>query len=65
MSNKIPNILAALIFLVVALFGFYRLMVGFPISVGGVHIGHTASFFAFVVCAALSAFFVKKALARG
>lgn len=64
MSNKAPNFLAALIFLIVACLGFYRLMFGFPISVGGVHIGHTASFFTFVVFAALGAFFLKKGLAR-
>jgi hypothetical protein len=46
--------IAAFIFLVLALGSLYRLIVGFPVTIGGVMIGQVATFFAFVVCAALA-----------
>ena len=64
MSNKLPVFLAAVIFLIVAIGGLYRLMVGFPIFVAGVPIGQTASFFTFVICASLSFILFKSALVR-
>ncbi|MFL5238146.1 MAG: hypothetical protein ACJ8EL_11185 [Rhizomicrobium sp.] len=64
MSNKVPMLLAAVIFLIAAAGGLYRLMVGFPIIIGGVPIGQTASFFTFVICASLSIIFFKAALVR-
>jgi hypothetical protein len=57
-------LLAAIVFLITGGAGFYRLMVGFPIVIGGVPIGQTASFFTFVISAALSFIFFKAALAR-
>ena len=64
MSNRVPMLLAGLVFLLTACAGLYRLMVGFTIIVGGVPIGQTASFFTFVISAALSFIFFKAALAR-
>ena len=53
-SQRIASLTGAIIFLAIAALALYRLMVGFPISIGGVEVGQTSSFFAFVVCAALS-----------
>ena len=64
MSNKFTNILAAFPFLAGACAGLYRLIVGFPIIVGGVPIGQTASFLTFVICTALSFIFFKAAAVR-
>ena len=64
MPNKFPVLLAAVIFLAIAVGGLYRLMVGFTIIVAGVPIGQTASFFTFVICAALSLILFKSALVR-
>jgi hypothetical protein len=48
------TLLAAIVFLAIAALALYRLLAGFPITVGGVEIGQTSSFFAFVIFAALS-----------
>ena len=40
--------------LAIAALALYRLLAGFPITIGGVEIGQTSSFFVFVVCAALA-----------
>lgn len=64
MSNRITNIFAGALFLIAACIGLYRLMVGFPIVVAGVPVGHTASFLTFAISAALSFMFFKAALAR-
>jgi hypothetical protein len=53
-SRKLVLSAAALIFLLVALLGLYRLLVWFPISIGGVEIGQVGSFFAIVIGAGLS-----------
>jgi len=64
MSNKSAVFVAAVIFLVAACAALYRLMVGFPIVVAGLQIGQTASFFAFVICGALSFICFKAAFVR-
>ena len=53
-SNKIGSLLGALIFLAIAALALYRLLVGFPISIGGAEIGQTTTFFVLVICLALS-----------
>ena len=53
-GRKLFMLVAAIFFLLLGLAGFYRLMVGYPISLGGHAVGQTASFFVFVVCVALS-----------
>jgi len=45
---------AAIVFLLVGLAGFYRLMFGFEIQLGDQHVGHVASYLVFVVCIGLS-----------
>lgn len=54
MSSRLTSLIAAFIFLVLALGSLYRLLVGFPIVIGGVMIGQVATFFAFVICTALA-----------
>jgi len=53
-SNKIGSLLGALVFLAIAALALYRLLVGFPISIGGQEIGQTTTFFVLVICLALS-----------
>jgi hypothetical protein len=52
--HKFAVLLGALVFLIVAGLSLYRLLFGFPITIGGVQVGQTISFFVFVSCAALS-----------
>ena len=53
-SSRLANIAAGLVFLAIAAVALYRLLFYFPITIGGVYVGQVASFFAFVVCAALA-----------
>jgi hypothetical protein len=53
-SNKLASLVGALVFLVLALISLYRLLFWFPISIAGEQVGQTASFFAFVIFAALT-----------
>ena len=52
--HRSASLIAAIVFLALALGSLYRLLVGFPVVIGGVEIGQVATFFAFVICAALS-----------
>ena len=53
-GNRLATIIGGIVFLILACASLYRLLVGFPITIGGAYIGQTASFFAFAICAALS-----------
>lgn len=53
-SNRTVSLIGALVFLCLAAFALYRLLVGFPITIGGMQVGQTMSFLALVVFAALS-----------
>lgn len=53
-SNRLAAIIGALVFLALAAGALYRLLVGFPIVIGGMQVGQTTSFIAFVAFAALS-----------
>jgi hypothetical protein len=62
MLSQKPIILAvAVIFLVLACLALYRLLFWFPITIGGAYVGQTASFFTFVICAALSLILFRSA----
>jgi len=52
--HRLATIVGAFAFLVIAALALYRLLAGFPITIGGHEIGQTSSFFVFVVCAALA-----------
>lgn len=53
-SHKVATLIGALTFLALAAVALYRLLVGFPIVVGGMQVGQTTSFIAFVAFAALA-----------
>jgi hypothetical protein len=52
-TRKLVLSAAAIIFLLIAALALYRLLVGFPITIGGMEVGQTMSFFALVCGAAL------------
>ena len=54
MSNRLVTTAGALALLVVAALALYRLLAGFPISIGGYEVGQTMSFFVFAICTALA-----------
>jgi len=60
-SNKLVTFVAALVFLLLACVALYRLLFWFPIEIGGHAIGQTASFFAFVIFAALTLVLIRAA----
>jgi hypothetical protein len=53
-SHRIAAFASGIVFLLIALVGLYRLLYWFPVTVAGMEIGQTVSFFAFVICAVLS-----------
>jgi len=53
-SSKMASLTGGVIFLLVALVALYRLLFWFPITIAGQPVGQVATFFVFVVCAALS-----------
>jgi len=54
MSSRLVTSLGAIALLVIAALALYRLLVGFPITIGGQEIGQTTSFLVFVICTALA-----------
>ena len=52
-SNRLGSLVGGIVFLAVAIISGYRLLFWFPITIGGHLIGQVASFFAFVISAAL------------
>lgn len=61
-SNKLAAVTGALVFLILAVVSLYRLLFWFPITIAGAPVGQTASFFAFVICIALSMIMFRGAL---
>ena len=53
-SNRVASLIGALVFLCLAGLALYRLLVGFPIVIGGMELGQTSSFLALVIFSALS-----------
>jgi hypothetical protein len=53
-SRKLVLSVAAIVFLLITLGAIYRLLVGFPISIGGEEVGQTTTFFVLVCGAALT-----------
>ena len=53
-SSKMSSLTGGIAFLLVALVALYRLLFWFPISFAGQPVGQVATFFVFVICAALS-----------
>ncbi len=61
-SNRFFILVGALAFAALAAASLYRLMVYFPITIGGHMVGQTSSFFAFTICAALSLILFRSAM---
>ena len=53
-TYRMATLAGAIVFLVLAALALYRLIVGFPITIGGVAVGQVATFFVLVISAALS-----------
>ena len=53
-SRKLVLSVVGLIFLLITAAALYRLLVGFPISIGGEEVGQTTTFFVLVCGAALT-----------
>ena len=64
MAMKVGYLLGGIVFLVLACISLYRLLFWFPLTIGGMHVGQVASFFAFVICAALCLVFFRGAMVR-
>ena len=64
-SNRLASLVGGVVFLILALVSLYRLLFWFPIDIGGAHVGQTASFFAFVISAALCLLMFRGARASG
>lgn len=62
-GRKLFLLVAAVVFLLIGLAGFYRLMVGFPLSIGGAQLGQTSSFFVFIICVVISLILFNQARA--
>jgi len=53
-SHRLVTLIAAALFLLLACASLYRFLVGFPVTVAGVAVGQTATFFVLVVSVAIS-----------
>lgn len=51
--NRAATLIGALVFLAIAAAALYRLLFGFEITLGGMQVGQTSTFFVFVAAAAL------------
>jgi len=51
--NRAATMIGALVFLAIAAAALYRLLFGFEITLGGMQVGQTSTFFVFVASAAL------------
>ena len=53
-SRKLVLTIAAIVFLLITAGALYRLLVGFPLSIGGEEVGQVSTFFVLVCGAALT-----------
>ncbi|MCL6730024.1 hypothetical protein [Sphingomonas hankyongi] len=61
--SKAANLIAGIVFLIVAAVCLYRLLFYFPIDIGGQRVGQVATFFALVISAALCLILLRGGLA--
>jgi len=57
-SNRLGNIVGGIVFLALAIISGYRLLFWFPIMIGQERVGQVATFFVFVISAALCLIFI-------
>lgn len=60
-SRKLVLTAAAIIFLLITAAALYRLLIGFPMSIGGEEIGQVSTFFVLVCGAALTVMLFNEA----
>jgi hypothetical protein len=53
-AHRLATLIGGLFFAAIALLALYRLLVFFPITIGGQAVGQVFTFFALVICAALA-----------
>lgn len=53
-SNRAASLISAFLFLCIAALALYRLLAGFPISIGGVEVGQVATFLTLVISIGLA-----------
>jgi hypothetical protein len=53
-GHRLVTLIAAVFFLLLAGASLYRLLVGFPVTIGGMVVGQAATFFVLVISIALS-----------
>ena len=53
-SHRLVTLIAAILFLFLACASLYRFLVGFPVTIAGVSVGQTATFFVMVISVAIS-----------
>lgn len=63
-GRRVIMLVGAVLFLLLGLSGFYRLMVGYPINIAGAQFGQTLSFFIFIVCLVISLILFREARGR-
>lgn len=62
-SSKLGSLVGGIIFLIIAGISLYRLLFWFPITIGEERIGQVATFFAFVISAALCLILLRGGIA--
>ena len=63
--SKLANLVAGIIFAIIAGASLYRLLYWFPITIGGQQVGQAATFLALAISIALAMVFLRGGLARG
>lgn len=64
-SNRAVSVICAAIFLLIAALALYRLLVGFPISIGGVEVGQVATFLTLVISIGLGLALLRRGKEAG
>lgn len=58
-AHRLATLIVGIFFAGVALLALYRLLVFFPITIGGTPVGQVFTFFALVICSALALIFLR------
>jgi len=60
--SRLASLAGGVIFLIIAAIALYRLLFFFELTIGGHHVGQTASFLTFAACAAISLIMFRGAM---
>ena len=58
-AHRLATLVAGFFFAAIAILSLYRLLVWFPITIGGTPVGQVFTFFALVICTALALVFLR------